>query len=51
MVVDGRVVWVDPATISGLVSSAEISVIKVLDKEEYDSLEVKSPTTLYCVRG
>lgn len=51
VVVDGKVVWIDPTSIPGLVTSAEISVIKVLDKSEYDALEVKSPTTLYCIRG
>ena len=51
VVVDGKVAWIDPTSIPGLVTSAEISVIKVLDKSEYDALEVKSPTTLYCIRG
>lgn len=36
---------------SGNVSSSEISIIKVLDKAEYDALEVKDPTTLYLIRG
>lgn len=36
---------------SGNVSSSEISIIKVLDKSEYDALEIKDPKTLYVIRG
>lgn len=36
---------------SGNVSSSEISIIKVLDKAEYDALEIKDPKTLYMIRG
>lgn len=40
-----------PVIGGGNISSSEISVIKVLDKAEYDALETKSPTTLYLIRG
>lgn len=36
---------------TGNIFSAEISVIKVLDKAEYDALKVKDPKTLYFIRG
>ena len=37
--------------VSGNVFSSEISIIKVLDKGEYDVLETKDPATLYVIRG
>lgn len=36
---------------SGNVYSEEISTIKVLDKAEYDALEIKEPTTVYLIKG
>lgn len=36
---------------SGNVSSPEISVIRVMDRQEYEELPTKSPTTLYLIRG
>ena len=35
----------------GNVSSEQITDIVVLDKADYDALEVKSPTTQYLIRG
>lgn len=35
----------------GNVSSEQITDIVVLDKAEYDALEVKSPSTQYLIRG
>lgn len=40
-----------PVMGGGNISSSEISIIKVLDKAEYDALEIKDPKTLYMIRG
>lgn len=36
---------------SGNVSSSEVSIIRVLDRADYDALEFKDPKTLYLIRG
>lgn len=36
---------------SGNVSSPDIGTIRVLDREEYDGLQEKDPTTLYFIKG
>lgn len=48
---NGVAEWVSGGVGFGNVSSTEISIIKVLDREEYDALEIKDPRTLYMIRG
>jgi len=50
-VLDGAAEWVLGGSGSGNVSSPEISVIRVMDRQEYEELPTKSPTTLYLIRG
>ena len=50
-VLDGAAEWVLGGSGSGNVSSPEISVIRVMDRQEYGELPTKSPTTLYLLRG
>ena len=50
-VLDGAAEWVLGGSGSGNVSSPDISVIRVMDRQEYEELPTKSPTTLYLIRG
>ena len=50
-VLDGKAKWVIGGSGSGNVSSPEVDVIRVLDKEEYDALPEKDPNTLYFLKG
>lgn len=50
-VLDGDTAWILGGSGSGNVSSPELSIIRVMDKADYDALEVKSATTLYLLRG
>lgn len=40
-----------PVSDGGNVSSAQINTIVVLDRAEYDALDVKDVKTLYLIRG
>lgn len=50
-VLDGMPQWVLGGSGSGNVSSPDVSTIRVLDRQEYDELPEKDPTTLYFIRG
>lgn len=50
-VLDGKAKWVIGGSGSGNVSSPEVDMIRVLDKEEYDALREKDPNTLYFLKG
>ena len=50
-VLNGISQWVLGGSGSGNLSSPDVSTIRVLDKTEFDSLPIKSPTTLYFVKG
>lgn len=42
---------ITPTVGGGNISSPDVSVIRVLDRADYDALETKNPATLYFVRG
>lgn len=48
---DLKAAWVLGGSGSGNVSSPDISTIRVMDKQEFDELPTKSPTTLYFIKG
>lgn len=48
---NGVAKWLPIGSGSGNVFSDEIRIIKVLDRADYDALEVKDPMTLYAIRG
>lgn len=50
-VLDGAPQWVPGGSGSGNVSSPDVGTIRVLDQQEYDTLPVKDPSTLYFIRG
>lgn len=50
-VLNGAGQWVLSGTGSGNLSSPDVSTIRVLDKQEFDELPTKSPTTLYFIKG
>lgn len=50
-VLDGVPSWILGGSGSGNVSSPDVGNIRVMDKSEYDALEIKSATTLYLLRG
>lgn len=50
-VLDGNPVWILGGTGGGNLSSPDVNTIRVLDKQEFDELPTKSPTTLYFIKG
>lgn len=50
-VLDGNPEWIVGGTGSGNLSSPDVSMIRVMDKQEYDELPTKSSTTLYFIKG
>lgn len=50
-VLGGNPKWIVGGTGSGNLSSPDVSMIRVMDKQEYDELPTKSSTTLYFIKG
>lgn len=50
-VLDGNPEWIVGGTGSGNLSSPDVSMIRVMDKQEYDELPTKSSTILYFIKG